>query len=129
MVNLMVLMIILALQFPFEVTLNKTTAMPGERFTAVVLIDDQTPIEFNIVPINATWDTVCNGADVLYSCIQDDTGIIHARLRDNHPIGTFVVYFHVDHTVRCTKAGVIVYNHPAMLDVSGCLTLLPIILT
>lgn len=116
-------------QFHFEVTLDKTYALPGERFTVAVLIDESTPIEFDVIPINATWDVVCLGASVVYACRQNDQGIIRVRLRDDHPTGSFSMPFHVDHNARCTKAGVIANDQPALLAVTDCRVLLPIIVS
>lgn len=115
-------------QFHFEVTLDKTYALPGERFTVAVLIDESTPIEFDVIPINATWDVVCLGPAVVYSCRQNEQGVIRVRLRDDHPIGSFSMPFRVKHDVHCAKAGVIAYDHPALLDITDCRLQLPFII-
>ena len=127
MANLL-LIVALLWQFHFEVTLDKTQALPGERFRVAILIDAQTPVEFDVIPINATWDVVCLGPAVVYSCVQNDQRVIRVRLRDDHPIGAFSMAFHVDYDARCTKAGVIVYDQPALLDVADCRLQLPLVI-
>lgn len=125
-----VMLVILSIRlspFVFEVALDKANALPGEHFTAAILVDEATPQAFDVIAINARWDVQCTNPAIVYQCIEDPIGVIHVTLQPNHPAGTFQMYFHIKTTAKC-NAGVIAYDHPAFLTVPCPDAFLPIIL-